>query len=68
MIRLVVAMIGVGDAHLPELQHLKNPVTIEHTIWKCERCGTDAWIGPKQRLAVTLQGHEAVCYRCGKRL
>lgn len=62
--RLIVAIIGVKDAQLPELRHLKSPVTIKHTLWKCERCGGDAWIGPKQRLLVTLSGHEAVCYRC----
>jgi hypothetical protein len=64
MIKPIVAMVGVEDAHLPELRHLKSPVTVEHTIWKCERCGGDAWIGPKQKLAVLFQGFEAVCYRC----
>lgn len=41
-----------------------NPVSTEHTPWRCERCSADCWIGPKQRLTVTLTGMEAVCYRC----
>lgn len=66
-IRHVVGMIRVQDtkSENESIRHTaKQVVSIEHSLWKCERCQADCWIGPKQKLVVTLQGAEAVCYFC----
>lgn len=49
------------DMRLPGVPH---PVTVEHSLTTCDRCGKDAWIGPKQKLIVTFNGYEKVCYVC----
>ena len=66
MRRPVVAICNTDLAHHPALktEGVMSPVSIDHALWDCERCHQKAWIGPKQKLAVTVQGCEAVCYRC----
>ncbi|SCL70386.1 hypothetical protein GA0070606_5382 [Micromonospora citrea] len=40
--------------------------TVEHALATCEQCGTDVWIGPRQRQARALLGDGAVvlCMVC----
>lgn len=66
-VKPLAAMIRVADTNSADEEirlASQRVVSIEHTLWKCERCRSDCWIGPEQRLMVTVGGAEAVCYLC----
>lgn len=41
-----------------------NPVSIDHTLTTCDRCGVEAWIGPHQLALHRDAGAERVCAYC----
>jgi hypothetical protein len=47
-----------------ERPDVRSPVTIEHTLVPCPSCGTDGWIGPKQRVAAVLGAGTVLCVLC----
>lgn len=46
---------------------LPSPVSIEHSLTGCERCGRSGWIGPRQRAMAEAGGGEVVCGYCIKK-
>jgi len=43
---------------------LRSPITIEHSLIDCSRCGEPGWIGPKQRAAAQSETAEVICIYC----
>lgn len=63
--RPIVGMVPQGVDRDPRFAHLRNPVTVDHSPWACERCGAACWIGPTQKALVTgPAGAEAICFGC----
>ncbi len=60
----IIAIINADLARHPDFKNVKNPVTIEHTPYKCPKCSDDCWIGPQQLSMATLGGGEVLCYKC----
>lgn len=63
--RPVVGMVPQGIDRDPRFADLRNPVTVDHSPWTCERCGAACWIGPRQKDMVTGPARaEAICFGC----
>jgi hypothetical protein len=43
---------------------LPSPISIQHSLTACDRCGKSGWIGPKQREAAAAGFGEVVCFYC----
>lgn len=59
-----ILLIPQAMATDPRFTHLRSPVTIEHSPVKCPKCGSDCWIGPKQKFMASLTGMQTRCYTC----
>lgn len=45
-------------------EELPSPISIEHSLATCLRCGRKGWIGPKQRAAADADEGEIWCFYC----
>lgn len=43
---------------------IRSPVTIEHSLTPCDRCGESGWIGPKQRQMAEAGVGDVLCIYC----
>ncbi len=65
--RSIVSIYPPELLQLPEIQaairegRISNPVSIEHSLIACSRCGQQGWIGPKQRQFAEERGSEILC-------
>lgn len=56
-------MCPVDTAGLPKRDKLPVP-SIAHSIFPCDQCGRECWIGPAQLKVRLLNGSGALCYWC----
>jgi hypothetical protein len=60
---MTVALLPVDTTGLPHIGVAVPKPSIDYSLTRCDRCGRDCWIGPRQNQAVRT-GCAKYCYYC----